>query len=75
MYAAQGALVEHVALLDTDSRSARFKLEHGRSVQVELDALPPDDLRALFEDALAEVWDKSIFESVRQREDAEREEL
>jgi hypothetical protein len=38
----------------TDSRAAAFKARHGRLVQVELEALAPDDLRQLFEDALAQ---------------------
>lgn len=57
----------------TDSRSARFELEHGRLVQVELDALAPDDLRTLYEDALVPLWDESTFEDVLERERGERE--
>jgi len=48
---------------------------HGRLVQVELDALPPDVLRALFEQNVAEFWDTSTFEEVRVLEQAERERL
>jgi hypothetical protein len=59
----------------SDSRSARFELEHGRLVQVELDALAPDDLRALYQEALAPFWDEPIYERVREREDAERRAL
>ena len=59
----------------TDSRSARFELEHGRLVQVELDALPPDDLRGLYEAELAGLWDKSRYERVCAHEDDERGEL
>ena len=33
---------------ETDSRAAGFVERHGRLVQVELDALPPDVLRDLF---------------------------
>lgn len=32
----------------SDSRAARFVREHGRLVQVEIDALPPDVLKSLF---------------------------
>jgi hypothetical protein len=59
----------------SDSRSAAFELRHGRLVQVELDALPPDTLRALYEDALASYWDESIYEDVLERENAERGDL
>ncbi len=41
---------------ETDSRAAAFVARHGRLIQVELDALPPDVLRALFTAALAEYW-------------------
>jgi hypothetical protein len=59
----------------SDSRSARFELEHGRLVQVELDALSPDDLRAIYEEALATVWDVSRYDEVLEREADERREL
>jgi hypothetical protein len=55
----------------SDSRSARFELAHGRLVQVELDALPPDELRALYADALSGYWDESVYEVVLEREDAD----
>jgi hypothetical protein len=42
-------------------------------VQVEVDALPPDTLRTLYEQALTPYWDTSRYEAVCQREDAERE--
>lgn len=41
----------------TDSRADRFVARHGRLVQVELDALPPDTLRGLYQDTLTEWWD------------------
>jgi hypothetical protein len=43
----------------TDSRAAGFIARHGRLVQVELDALPPDALRQLFADAIAEYWNEN----------------
>lgn len=52
----------------TDSRAAGFIERHGQLVQVELDALDPDDLRALFDAALAGYWDTSTFEDVLARE-------
>jgi len=51
-----------------DSRAAGFMARHGRLVQVELDALPPDVLQALFRDALAEFWDVSAYERSLEQE-------
>lgn len=59
----------------TDSRAAGFIAKHGRLVQVELDALPPDVLRGLYADALAEWWDSAAYDDVVRRERAEREVL
>jgi hypothetical protein len=59
----------------TDSRARAFTARHGRLVQVELDALPPDVLRGLFEDALEDLWDVSAYEAVLEQEDAERKRL
>jgi hypothetical protein len=55
--------------------AAGFIAKHGRLVQVELDALPPDVLRWLCSDALAEFWDVSTYEAVVDREDDEPAEL
>jgi hypothetical protein len=60
---------------DTDSRAARFVQRHGRLVQVELDALPPDILQELFTRALAEFWDQSLFKAALAREEADRNTL
>jgi hypothetical protein len=57
----------------TDSRAAGFVARHGELVQVEIDALPPETLRALFADEIAEYWDESAYAAVLEREDAERE--
>jgi hypothetical protein len=59
----------------SDSRSAEFELRHGRLVQVELDALPPDTLRGVYEDALAGYWDKSAYEGALEDERTDRAEL
>lgn len=45
-----------------DSRAAAFAERHGELVQVELDALPPDVLRSLFESALTRFWDEAAFQ-------------
>jgi len=56
----------------TDSRARGFVERHGRLVQVELDALPPDVLRDLFQKAVDLHWDSSEYERVLRREEAER---
>lgn len=58
----------------SDSRAAAFEARHGRLVQVELDALPPEILRTLYQDAIDGLMDKSIFEDAlrRERSDAAR---
>jgi len=58
-----------------DSRAAAFVARHGELVQVELDALPPDTLRQLYDDALAEFWDTSVYEACLDREDIDLAEL
>ena len=58
-----------------DSRAAAFTKRHGSNVQVELDALPPEHLRALFAEALDGYWDTSAFEAVLAEEGEERDRL
>lgn len=84
------AKVERIALTDeqvehydlppqpgkaTSSRAAGFVARHGRLVQVELDALPPDVIRQLFADAIAAWWDESTWLDQIERERADLEEL
>ncbi len=59
----------------TDSRARQFVEKYGRLVQVELDALEPSVLRQLYEDALMEFMDLSLFESSKEREELDIEEL
>ncbi|MDA1307511.1 MAG: hypothetical protein O2917_09645 [Acidobacteria bacterium] len=68
--------VEHYELppqagKNTDSRARRFVERHGRLVQVELDALPPDVLRDLFEVAIADFWDAPAHQATLDREQAD----
>lgn len=55
----------------TDSRSARFMLQHGDLVQVELDALPPEDLRKLYQAAVDEYFDMSVYKKSLKQENKE----
>jgi hypothetical protein len=58
----------------TDSRAAGFIARHGQLVQVELDALDPNQLRGLYQTAIDEFWDASAYTAVRaqEREDLDR---
>ena len=56
----------------TDSRAKGFIARHGRLVQVELDALPPDQLQRLYRDAIDRYWDTSAYEAALNREHADR---
>jgi hypothetical protein len=44
-------------------------------MQVELDALPPEILRELYEAAVREHWNPDAYEQVLEREAAERKRL
>jgi hypothetical protein len=57
----------------TDSRAAGFISRHGSLMQVELDALDPDELQRLYADAIAEYWDESVYLDVVQRERTQRD--
>ena len=56
----------------SDSRARKFVERHGRLVQVELDALPPDLLHELYQEAVADYWDESAFDLAMERERDER---
>jgi len=59
----------------TDSRAQQFIDRHGELVQVELDALPPDTLQSLYQDAIDQYFDYDIHAQVMEREEEERESL
>lgn len=52
----------------TDPRANSFMRKHGELVQVELDALPPDVLRGLYQEAVLNYWDTSTYQDVMQNE-------
>ncbi len=62
-----------------DSRQKAFNKTHGypsgSKVQVELDALAPDVLRGLYQDAVDEYWDGDAYDAVIEREAEERDQL
>lgn len=59
----------------TDSRAVRFTAEHGRLVQVEVDALDPTVLRQMFTDAITPWWSTTAYQAVLDAETADRDEL
>lgn len=59
----------------TDSRAAEFAAKYGRLVQVEVDALPPETLRALYQQAIDQFWDADAYRDVLAREKVDRSRL
>lgn len=57
---------------ETDSRSAQFILDHGELVQVELDALPLEELRKLYQEVIDQYWDEKTYKRVLKREERQR---
>jgi hypothetical protein len=60
---------------ESDSRAAGFTETYGRLVQVELEALDPTDLRALFDDAINQWWDPQAHREVLTAEQHDRDRL
>lgn len=60
------------AKLGDDPRAARFRQRHGYLDQYELDALPPNLLRDLYRNALAQYWDPDAYQDALDHEAAER---
>jgi hypothetical protein len=58
-----------------DPRASGFVAEHGRLVQVELEALDPNTLRGRYEEAVNRYWDQAIYEAVLSIERSDRAEL
>ena len=58
----------------SDTRATAFMERHGKLVQVEVDALPPDVLKTLYTDAIDKHHDPYIYNRVLERESQEREE-
>lgn len=58
-----------------DSRAAGFIAKHGQLMQVELDALDPNDLRRLYEEEFFAYWDPDLYEASLKREGREETQL
>jgi len=59
----------------SDTRSGAFIAKHGRLIQVELEALPPDVLRGLLQVEVNQIVDRKRIAQVRTREAFERQRL
>lgn len=59
----------------SDSRARGFIEKHGKLVQVELDALPPDVLKRLYDEALTDFWNHRAFERAYEQERREAAQL
>jgi len=57
------------------SRAPAFIAKYGRLFQIEVEALDPDVLRGLVQDAIAETWDDALEQDVLDEEDEQREQL
>lgn len=58
-----------------DSRAAGFIARHGALMQVELDALDPNDLQGLYQAAIDQYWDDDAFQESLAREQIEEGKL
>jgi hypothetical protein len=61
--------------LEDDPRARRFQEKYGDLVQYELDALPPDDLRDLYRNAIDGYWDEAALAAILAREKRDIAEL
>ena len=52
-----------------------FEARYGRLFQIEVDAVEPDTLRAMLDEAIGDYWDLSAFEAAVELEAEEREQL
>lgn len=59
----------------TDSRAAAFTARHGQLMQVELDALDPNDLHALYQRAVDDYWDPAEWDRSVEREAREERQM
>jgi hypothetical protein len=59
----------------SDSRAKTFVAKYGTLFQVEVEAIPPQDLRDAYQDALDRWWDESAYEEALAQEEADREQL
>ncbi len=61
--------------LEDDPRAAGFIAQYGDLAQHEVDALDPDVLRGLYQEAIARYWEDGIHQEVMRQEQADHDEL
>jgi hypothetical protein len=59
----------------TDPRAAAFVEKHGRLIQVEVEALPPETLKRLYDDAIEPFLDRAAYEAAMTQERIDRQAL
>lgn len=59
----------------TDARAWSFIQKHGELMQVELDALPPETLKEIYEANIKPYWNKKAYDKVVKQEAEERDVL
>lgn len=55
-----------------DPRAAGFVAKYGELIQVELDALPSDTLRELYQSAIDDYWDPDVWQEVVDQEQSDK---
>jgi hypothetical protein len=58
-----------------DARAAGFEAKYGQLMQVELDALDPNDLQQLYQTAIDQYWDDATYQESLDREAREERQL
>jgi uncharacterized protein (UPF0335 family) len=58
-----------------DPRAESFIAAYGELIQVELDALPPDVLKKIYEDGVAEYWDSDAYDKSLAQEEEDHKKL
>lgn len=58
-----------------DPRADNFIAMYGELIQVELDALPPDVLKKIYEDAIGEYWNSDAYDKSIAQEEEDRKKL
>lgn len=59
----------------TDTRAKAFTVRHGQLIQVEVEAINPNDLRTLYQDEIDVYWDQVVYDAVLVQETADRDRL
>jgi hypothetical protein len=58
-----------------DPKRKPFIVRYGSLFQVEVEAIPPNELHSRYDDALAQWWDQTTYDQVVEREAVERRQL